>query len=113
NGAASAQSGSTASPAATTGPSETPPPAGNSQQTQTTSSPMGIGRPLVVIDPAHGGSERGAALTDTLLEKNITLGFARLLRHELEQRGYAVLMLRDGDDTLTLDQRAGFANAAH
>ncbi len=69
-------------------------------------------RPLAVVDPAHGGSERGAALTDTLAEKNVTLGFARLLRHELEIRGFSVLLLRDADTALTLDQRAGTANAS-
>lgn len=72
-----------------------------------------VPRPIVVIDPAHGGSERGAALTDTLAEKNVTLGFARLLRHELEQQGFAVILLREGDDTATLDQRAEMANGAH
>jgi N-acetylmuramoyl-L-alanine amidase len=69
-------------------------------------------RVLAVVDPAHGGEERGAALTETLAEKDVTLGFARLLRHELEIRGFAVVMLRDGDSTLTLDQRAAAANVA-
>jgi N-acetylmuramoyl-L-alanine amidase len=66
-----------------------------------------------VVDPAHGGDERGAALADTLAEKDVTLGFGRLLRHELEVRGFTVLLLRDGDVTLSLDQRAGTANGAH
>jgi N-acetylmuramoyl-L-alanine amidase len=69
-------------------------------------------RVLAVVDAAHGGNERGAALTDTLAEKDVTLGFARLLRHELEQRGLSVVLLRDADINLTLDQRAGAANAA-
>jgi N-acetylmuramoyl-L-alanine amidase len=69
-------------------------------------------RPLAVVDPAHGGDERGAALTNTLAEKDVTLGFARLLRHELELRGFAVLLLRDIDATLTLDQRAAATNVA-
>ena len=69
-------------------------------------------RVLAVVDPAHGGEERGAALTDTLAEKDVTLGFARLLRHELEIRGFAVTMLRDADTTSSLDQRAAAANAA-
>jgi N-acetylmuramoyl-L-alanine amidase len=69
-------------------------------------------RLLAVVDPAHGGTERGAALTETLAEKNVALGFARLLRHELGRQGFAVILLRDGDDTLTLDQRAGAANSA-
>jgi N-acetylmuramoyl-L-alanine amidase len=65
-----------------------------------------------VVDPAHGGDERGAALTDKLAEKDVTLGFARLLRHELEIRGFAVTLLREGDTSVTLDQRAAAANVA-
>ena len=71
-----------------------------------------VRRVLVVVDPAHGGEERGAALTDTLAEKDVTLGFARLLRHELEIRGFAVALLRDSDTTSTLDQRAAAANVS-
>jgi N-acetylmuramoyl-L-alanine amidase len=74
--------------------------------------PAWIRRPLAVVDAAHGGDERGAALTDTLAEIDVTLGFARLLRHELEIRGFAVQMSRDGDSSVPLDQRAGAANAA-
>jgi N-acetylmuramoyl-L-alanine amidase len=70
-------------------------------------------RVLAIVDPAHGGTERGAALTEGLEEKTVTLGFARLLRHELERQGFSVILLRNGDDTLTLDQRAGSANSAH
>jgi N-acetylmuramoyl-L-alanine amidase len=68
---------------------------------------------LAVVDAAHGGDEPGALLSATLAEKNVTLGFARLLRHELEQRGFSVLMLRESDSGLSLDQRAGIANATH
>ena len=71
-----------------------------------------VHRVLAVVDPAHGGEERGAALTDKLTEKDVTLGFARLLRHELEMRGFAVALLRDADTTSTLDQRASAANVA-
>ena len=70
-------------------------------------------RILAVVDPGHGGDERGAALSDTLAEKDVTLGFGRLLRHELETRGFAVLLLRDGDVSSNLDQRAAAANTAH
>ncbi len=76
------------------------------------SPPPIVHRVLAVVDPAHGGDERGAALTDTLAEKDVTLGFARLLRHELEIRGFAVALLRDADTSLTLDQRAAAANMA-
>lgn len=67
---------------------------------------------FVVVDPSHGGEERGAALSDQLAEKDITLAFARRLRLELEARNLTTLLLRDGDTTLGLDQRAGTANAA-
>jgi N-acetylmuramoyl-L-alanine amidase len=78
-----------------------------------TSTPPALPHRLVaIVDAAHGGEERGAALTETLAEKNVTLGFARLLRHELELRNFAVVLLRDSDANLTLDQRASSANAA-
>lgn len=67
----------------------------------------------VVIDPGHGGDERGAALSEVIAEKNVTLGFARLLRHELEQRGFSVMLSRESDINVSLDQRAGTANAVH
>jgi len=68
---------------------------------------------FVVVDPSHGGDERGAALDDQLSEKDVTLGFARRLRQELDAHGLTTLLLRDGDVTLGLDQRANLSNAAH
>jgi len=89
---------------------QTPTPVPSPQQ----SVPAASGRRiLVVVDPAHGGDDRGASLGDQLAEKDVTLGFGRLLRHELEIRGVSVLLLRDGDSNPSLDQRAITANAAH
>jgi N-acetylmuramoyl-L-alanine amidase len=85
---------------------------GNNNADAGANSSSNFHRVLAVVDPAHGGDERGAALTDALAEKDVTLGFARLLRHELEIRGFAVRLLRDGDSSLTLDQRATAANVA-
>jgi N-acetylmuramoyl-L-alanine amidase len=95
------QTTATPSAAGPQNPTQTPPPAA-----------PGAHRVLAVVDPAHGGEERGAALTDKLAEKDVTLGFARLLRHELEIRGFAVALLRDADNSLSLDQRAAAANVA-
>ncbi len=67
---------------------------------------------FVVVDASHGGEERGAALTDQLAEKDVTLAFARRLRQELDAHGLNTLVLRDGDATLSLDQRASLANVA-
>jgi N-acetylmuramoyl-L-alanine amidase len=67
---------------------------------------------IVMIDPAHGGTDPGAALGGGLFEKDVTLAIARRLRSELDQRGIWAVMTRDGDTTLTLDQRAATANAS-
>jgi N-acetylmuramoyl-L-alanine amidase len=70
-------------------------------------------RYFVVLDPSHGGDDRGAALTAEIAEKDVTLTFARYLRQELDARGLTTLLLRDGDSTLSLDQRASLTNSAH
>lgn len=69
-------------------------------------------RATVVIDPGHGGDDRGAALSETLAEKDVTLAWARRLRAALEQKGIPATLLRDADNTLTFEQRAAISNAA-
>ncbi len=68
---------------------------------------------FAVIDASHGGDERGAALGNQLAEKDVTLAFARRLRQELESRGLPVMMVRDTDSSIPLDQRASLANVTH
>jgi N-acetylmuramoyl-L-alanine amidase len=70
-------------------------------------------RYFAVVDPSHGGEERGASLSAQLAEKDVTLAFGRRLRQELETRGLATLLLRDSDTMLSLDQRASLTNSAH
>ncbi len=78
-----------------------------------TSAPVpGTRHYFAVVDASHGGDERGAALSPNLVEKDVTLAFARRLRQELETRGLPTMLVRDGDSTLTLDQRASAVNAA-
>lgn len=91
------------------------PPASASIASPTTgpAAPATIRRYFAVVDPSHGGDERGASLTNQLAEKDVTLAFGRHLRQELETRGLATLLLRDGDSTLSLDQRASLTNSAH
>jgi N-acetylmuramoyl-L-alanine amidase len=67
---------------------------------------------LVLIDPAHGGTEIGSAISPTLPEKDVVLALARKVQHELQSRGVAAGLLRNSDITITLDQRAISANAA-
>ena len=64
-----------------------------------------------MVDAGHGGSKmarRGAAGT---LEKNVTLAVARRLKAALEARlGVRVMLTRDDDATVGLDERAAVAN---
>src|SRR5215470_3282029 len=81
----------TAAPLSASGTTPTAAPSPPPAPVPVVSSPANaIRRPLAVVDAAHGGSERGSALSDKLAEKDVTLGFARLLRHELETRGFSV-----------------------
>ena len=66
---------------------------------------------VIVIDAGHGGSEEGAKGPGGALEKNITLSVARRLKAALEARlGVRVILTRDGDATMGLDERAALAN---
>lgn len=67
---------------------------------------------VVIVDASHGGDERGAVLSDKLVEKDVTLALARRVRNELHLRGVYALMARDSDSTVTLEQRAAMANSA-
>lgn len=101
-------------PAATTQPPSPAQPAATNPSATLLASTGAPASPhyFAVIDAAHGGEERGAALTDQLAEKDVTLAFARRLSQELDGRGLSSLLLRHGDTTLTTDQRASAANAA-
>lgn len=66
-----------------------------------------------MIDPSHGGDDRGAALGGKILEKDLTLALARELRKELEDRGIPARLLRESDSTLSLERRAEIANEEH
>ncbi len=66
---------------------------------------------IVTIDPGHGGAEIGAEGSGGLIEKNLVLSIARQLRQLLqEQLGLRVILTRDGDRNLSLDERAAIAN---
>jgi N-acetylmuramoyl-L-alanine amidase len=68
---------------------------------------------FAVVDASHGGEETGAALSTQVLEKDVTLALSRRLKEQLEGKGLPTLILRDGDNALTIDQRANLANQAH
>ena len=70
-------------------------------------------RPLIVIDAGHGGIDPGAIATGGAQEKDIVFGFAERLRRRLENTGrYRVLMTRDHDVFVPLDERVRIAREA-
>lgn len=69
-------------------------------------------RPLIVLDPGHGGEDPGALGSRGLMEKNITLAMARDLKKALEDTGrYRVILTRDKDIFIRLSQRVAFARS--
>jgi N-acetylmuramoyl-L-alanine amidase len=68
-------------------------------------------RPLIVIDPGHGGPDNGTQ-SGTESEKNLVLGFALILRDRIEKTGkYRVAMTRTDDTFIPLDDRVKFARS--
>jgi len=67
---------------------------------------------MVVLDAAHGGSDIGARISSSLLEKDITLNLSVLLRSTLSAHGVGVITTRESDVNLTPTARAETANGA-
>ncbi|QIB32476.1 N-acetylmuramoyl-L-alanine amidase [Ancylobacter pratisalsi] len=72
---------------------------------------VGDNRPVVVIDPGHGGIDPGAVnAAFGVSEKELVLAIAIQLRNKLAATGnYRVMMTRDDDSYVPLGQRVRFA----
>jgi N-acetylmuramoyl-L-alanine amidase len=69
-------------------------------------------RPLIVIDPGHGGIDNGTRAATGEMEKTIVLEFSLLLRDKIERTGkYRVAMTRADDTFVPLGNRVAFARA--
>ncbi len=66
----------------------------------------------VVIDAGHGGSDTGAKGPAGSLEKDVALAVARNLAAELREAGLTVVMTRDADVRVPLEERTAIANDA-
>jgi N-acetylmuramoyl-L-alanine amidase len=70
-------------------------------------------RPLVVLDPGHGGIDTGTKGPNGQMEKDIVLDFAKRLREKIETAGkYRVLLTRSDDTFVPLAERVRFAREA-
>lgn len=69
------------------------------------------GRPLVLIDPGHGGADPGAiSVSGETSEKALTLQLARELRDRLADNGRVrIALTREDDRYLSLEQRSALA----
>lgn len=65
--------------------------------------------PLIILDPGHGGID-GGCVGEDILEKDINLEIAKNVRKKLRKLGYDVLMTREGDEEVSLEERVLFAN---
>lgn len=73
-------------------------------------SPAAADKPLVVIDPGHGGVDMGAASKHGELEKTIVLEFAGALKAKIEEKGRLRVELTRAEDVfVALDDRVRFA----
>lgn len=102
------QSGSSASaqaPAAASGQSASS--AGTQPGAQTSQNALNV----VVLDPAHGGTDLGARGTGGIQESDIVMEFTAEVRKALEQQGFQVVQTRQTNDNPSFDDRSAIVNA--
>jgi N-acetylmuramoyl-L-alanine amidase len=66
---------------------------------------------IVVLDPAHGGTDPGARGTGGIRESEIVLDLAVQVRRALELQGFQVVQTRMGNENPSFDDRSAIANA--
>lgn len=74
--------------------------------------PLSAYAATVMLDPGHGGADPGAIGVTGLYEKEVNLAISLMVKEELEKKGYRVLMTREDDISLSLQERIEIANQA-
>jgi N-acetylmuramoyl-L-alanine amidase len=100
-------------------PSQSPPPSNALPATPPLQNPATQAPPpaprgglnIVVLDPAHGGTDPGARGTGGIRESEIVLDFAMQTKRALEAQGFQVILTRQGNDNPSFDDRSAIANA--
>src|SRR5260370_179530 len=92
-------------------PTPRPPRAPASAGTPQVPPPQRPGLNIVVLDPAHGGTDLGARGTGGIHESDIVLEFAAQVRTALEAQGFQVIQTRQGNANPSFDDRSAMANA--
>ncbi len=70
-----------------------------------------VGLNIVVLDPAHGGTDLGARGTEGIRESDVVLQFAAQVRQALVAQGFQVMQTREGNENPSFDDRSARANA--
>ncbi|MEL7566008.1 MAG: N-acetylmuramoyl-L-alanine amidase [Dehalobacterium sp.] len=83
---------------------------GDATLDQHVSVPNEMPKGYIVLDPGHGGEGSPGCVYGGILERDVTLEISLLIRDALVQRGYTVMMTREKDETVTLEQRTEMAN---
>ncbi len=67
---------------------------------------------IICLDPGHGGKDPGATGPHGIREKDVVLRIARILRNKLiHEYGFKVIMTRNSDVYIPLEERVAFANS--
>lgn len=69
------------------------------------------GLSIVVLDPAHGGTDSGARGTAGIRESEAVMDLAAQVKQALEAQGFQVLQTRQNNDNPSFDDRSAMANA--
>lgn len=95
-------------------PSPAPTPAQNaaaSQAAQPAAQAQRQSSSIVILDPAHGGTDLGARGASGIRESDLNLYFAAQVKIALEQNGFQVIQTRQGNENPSFDDRSAMANA--
>jgi N-acetylmuramoyl-L-alanine amidase len=94
----------------TAAPAPAPPPAAPAPDLSALNQPVSAVR-TIAIDPGHGGDDEGARGDRGVKEKDVTLAVARRVKASIEARlGIRVMLTRDDDRNVALDERTAVAN---
>jgi len=67
---------------------------------------------IILLDPGHGGEDKGAKAITTkgeIMEKDLSLKLSQKIFEKLKRMGHTVVLSRSLDRTVTLDERAQMA----
>lgn len=105
------QNGASLPPASQAPTPATPSPTPQGQALTHPQLPPSVGLNIVVLDPAHGGTDLGARGTEGIRESEVVLQFAEQAKRALEGQGFQVILTRQSNDNPSFDDRSARVNA--